>query len=267
MGITKRPGWNKGMKRVKRANGSYGYVDAFKSMNGWGDAFPYLLFFGVPFGLITGNIYIALFFLIALLVSFIRAVLDVCGLVTISGKLKGPKILSAQGKRLQKEGEKRNKYTKAKNEIFYWENPQKVYEDSLKKQTPPSPELYKFVEDYEKEQESNGCCHPDHKEIFLEWLKNKIFSNWIYGLEQNIRKDTEKALISMDPKDLPLPIWRKWYNYIKFNETEKILPREKQDIYNYRKDCEKALQSGNPKDLPYSIWREWYSYFDLRINI
>ena len=141
------------MKRVTRADGSYGFVDSFISSNSWGSAFPYLLFFGVPFGLMTGNVYIFLFFLLASVVSFIRGLLDGCGLVTISGKLKGPRRLSAQGKRLQKEKERRDKYTKAKNEIFYWENPQKVYVDSLRKETPPSPEIYKFVEEYEKELE------------------------------------------------------------------------------------------------------------------
>ena len=91
MGITKRHGWNKGMKRVKRANGSYGFVDAFNSFSSWDSAFPYLLFFGVPFCLMTGNVYIFLFFLLASVVSFIRGLFDGCGLVTISGKLKGPR--------------------------------------------------------------------------------------------------------------------------------------------------------------------------------
>ena len=47
-------------------------------------------------------------------------------------------------------------YHKAKNEIFYWENPKKVVVAELKKDTPPSAELYKLVEDYEKQQKDNN---------------------------------------------------------------------------------------------------------------
>ena len=115
-------------------------------------------------------------------------------------------------------------YHKAKNEIFYWENRKtgKIF-SKLIKDKPPSAELYKLVEDYEKtEREKQKAIK-----------KENVIAKKTIRLDIPPSQRTRESFIS-------------WLEHMKFRRPELV-----------NDNCQNAIESENPADLPGTVLRAW----------
>ena len=131
-----------------------------------------------------------------------------------------------------------------------------------------------------------GCNDPEHRERFLAWLHDRVVRS-DHGISE-LSAELEAALVSGNPKDLSVSIWREWYDYMNpgWKEETKAKggfqlpfssePQHKEKFLDWLKNkirtldyiiddnpygIQDALRSGSPEDLEIGLrlcWEDWF---------